>query len=87
MYLKGGLSWWLSGKEPTCQRRRRGIHPWIRKIPWRRKWQPSAVLLPGKSHGRRSLASQSHTQLKDQTTITKLERDRCRMDFGQDLIQ
>ena len=27
-----------------------------RKIPWRREWQPTLVLLPGKSHGRRSLA-------------------------------
>ena len=28
---------------------------WVRKIPWRRKWQPTPVLLPGKPHGRRSL--------------------------------
>ena len=25
--------------------------PWVRKIPWRRKWQPASVFLPGKSHG------------------------------------
>ena len=29
--------------------------PWVRKIPWRRKWQPTPVILPGKSHGQRSL--------------------------------
>ena len=29
--------------------------PWIGKIPWRRKWQPTPVFLPGKSHGRRNL--------------------------------
>ena len=29
---------------------------WVRKIPWRRKWQPTLVFLPGKSHGQRSLA-------------------------------
>ena len=29
-------------------------HPWLRKIPWRRKWQPTPVFLPGKSHGQRS---------------------------------
>ena len=34
----------------------RGSIPWVRKIPWRRQWQPTPVLLPGKSHGRRSLA-------------------------------
>ena len=31
--------------------------PWVGKIPWRRKWQPTAVLLPGKSHEWRSLAA------------------------------
>ena len=29
--------------------------PWVRKIPWERKWQPTPVFLPGKSHGQRSL--------------------------------
>ena len=29
----------------------RGLDPWVRKIPWRRKWQPTLVFLPGKSHG------------------------------------
>ena len=31
----------------------------IRKIPWRRKWQPTQVFLPGKFHGQRSLAGSS----------------------------
>ena len=30
--------------------------PLVVKIPWRRKWQPTPVFLPGKSHGQRSLA-------------------------------
>ena len=46
----------LSGKEPAWQCRRLGFDPWVRKIPWKRKWQPTPVLLPGKSHGRRNLA-------------------------------
>ena len=33
--------------------------PWVRKIPWRSKWQPSPVLLPGKSHGWKSLVGYS----------------------------
>ena len=33
--------------------------PWIRKIPWRRKCQPTPVFLPGESHGQRSLAGYS----------------------------
>ena len=32
---------------------------WVRKIPWSRKWQPTAVFLPGKSHGQRRLTSYS----------------------------
>ena len=31
-----------------------GFSLWVRKIPWRRKWQPTPVFLPGKSHGERS---------------------------------
>ena len=34
---------------------RRGFNPLVGEIPWRRKWQPTPVLLPRKSHGRRSL--------------------------------
>ena len=47
-----------SGKEPTCQCRRGkrcGFDPWIRKIPWRRTWQPTPVSLLGASRGQRSL--------------------------------
>jgi len=43
-----------SGKEPTCQCRRYKrckFDPWVRKIPWRRPWQPTLVFLPGESHG------------------------------------
>ena len=37
--------------------------PWVGKIPWRRKWQPTPVFLPGKSHGERSLAGYSPQQV------------------------
>ena len=37
------------------QYRNPGFDPWVRKIPWRRKWQPTPVFLPGKFHGWRSL--------------------------------
>ena len=33
--------------------------PWVRKVPWRRKWQPTPVILPGKAHGQRSPAGYS----------------------------
>ena len=35
------------------QCRRHGFNPWVGKIPWRTKWQPTPILLPGKSHGQR----------------------------------
>ena len=35
------------------------FNPWIRKIPWRRKWQSILIFLPGKSRGQRSLAGYS----------------------------
>ena len=58
-----------SDKEPTyqCRRHKRhGFDPWIRKIPWRRAWQPTPVFLPEESHEQRSLAGYSqwgHTEL------------------------
>ena len=49
-----------------------GSIPWVRKIPWRRKWQPTPVVLPGKTHGQRSQVSYSpwgHKEL-DMTEAT-----------------
>ena len=46
------LPWWLSGKESACQWR---FDPWVGKILWRRKCQPTLAFLPGKSHRQRSL--------------------------------
>ena len=54
-----GLPRWHSGKESACQSRRCRRHrfnPWVGKITWRRKWQPTTVFLLGKFHGQRSLA-------------------------------
>ena len=56
---KIGTPRWLSGKEFACQCERCGFSPWVRKIPWRRKWQPTPVFLPGKSHGQRRLTGYS----------------------------
>ena len=52
----------LSGKGPACQcrrRRRLGFDPWVGKIPWRRKRQPTPVFLPGEFYGQRSLVGYS----------------------------
>ena len=51
-----------SGKESAVQYRRHRtceFDPWVMKIPWRRKWQPTPVFLHGKFHGQRSLAGYS----------------------------
>ena len=63
---------WTSGKGSTCQRRRcrrHGFDPWVRKIPWRRKWQTAPAFLPGKSQsvclqrvGQDWGQTQTHTQ-------------------------
>ena len=47
---------WLSDKSAgQCRRHRRcRFDPWGGKIPWRRKWQPTPVFLPGESHGQKS---------------------------------
>ena len=50
-----GYSQWLSSEESTCQCRRYRFDTCVRKIPWRRKWQPTAVFLSGKFHGQRTL--------------------------------
>ena len=54
-----GLPWWLSGKESSCQNKRCRFDPWVGKIPWRRRWQPTPVFLPRKSHRQRSLVGSS----------------------------
>ena len=47
-----------SDEEFTCQCRRHkrfSFNPWARKIPWRTAWQLTPKLLPGKSHGQKTL--------------------------------
>ena len=49
-----------SGKESaynTGDIMRRGFDPWVGKVPWRRKWQPTPVFSPGEWHGQKSLQS------------------------------
>ena len=60
------------GKNICLQCRRPGFDPWVGKIPWRRKWQPTPVFLPGKSHGQRSLAGCSPWGCKESDTAAWL---------------
>ena len=66
------LTWCLSGKESTCNVGDMGLIPWVGKIPWRRKWQPTAEFLPEKSHGQRTLGGYtSHRVPKIWTWLSK----------------
>ena len=59
---RAGFPMWHSGKKSAChcrRHKRRGLGPWFRMIPWRRKWQPIPVFLSGKFHGKRRLAAYS----------------------------
>ena len=62
-----GLPWWLRGKESICQCRIYGFDSWVGKIPWRKKWQPTPVFLPGKSHGRGACNPWGHKKLNTAT--------------------
>ena len=79
--IPGSQRWkqsWLSWGGSVVIRlqcRRRGFDPWVRKIPWSWKWQPTPVFLSGKSQWQRSLAGSSSwgsqkswTQLNTETS-------------------
>ena len=58
----------FSGKESICQckrHKRLGFNSWVGKIPWRRKWQPTPVFLPGEFYGQRSLVGYSPRDYKE----------------------
>ena len=59
LYIYKDFPGGASGKESASQCRRHRFDPCVRKIPWRRKWLPTPVFLPGKSHGQRSLVGYS----------------------------
>ena len=62
------------GKASCLQCGRPGFDPWVGKILWRRKWQPTPVLLPGKSHGQRSMVGYSPRGCKESDTTERLHR-------------
>ena len=54
-----GASLWLRGLRVHLRCRRPWFDHWVRKIPWRREWQPTPVFLPGEFCGQRSLVGYS----------------------------
>ena len=51
--------WWFRRWRICLQCMRPGFYSWVRKIPWRRNWQPTPVFLPGEFQGQRILAGYS----------------------------
>ena len=68
----GRVPWWLRGKSVCLQCRRPGFDSWVGKIPWRRKWPPTPVFLPGESHEWRSLVSYSPQGHKELDTTERI---------------
>ena len=82
--LKGW--WWLSGKEFTRNAWKRwGFDPWVRKIPWRKKWQPTPVFWSGKSLGMVGYSPQSLRDL-DMTEVTEHTRKTPKRHVGNALL-
>ena len=82
-HFSGGTS----GKEFACQCRRRGFNPWVRKIPWRKKRQPSPVFLPGESHGQQSLGGYSLWGCKESDRTEAMTCTCCMWNSGPDRHQ
>ena len=73
LYLKKGFSGGSDGKESeTCLQCGRWFEPWVRKIPWSRKWQPDPVFLPGKFHGLSSLGGYSPWGCKESVQFSSV---------------
>ena len=66
------FSCWLRQQRICLQSRRPGSVPWVGKIPWRRKWLPTPLFLPGEFHGQRSLAGYSPWDHKELDTTEQL---------------
>ena len=62
------------------------FHPWVGKIPWRKKWQTISVFLPGKYHGQRRLAGSSPWGCRSRTLLRLNHCSRRIVAFFQMLV-
>ena len=60
--------------------------PWVGKIPWRRKWQSTPGLLPGKSHGQRSLSMYATAHAVAESDTTERDPSFCVIGFLETLL-
>ena len=59
---------------------------WTGKIPWRRKWQPTSVFLPGEFHGQMSLAGYSPCGSKESDTTEQRAHTHTSANYLKDYI-
>ena len=62
--------WWSRSHLQCWRQKKRGFDPWVGKVSWRRKWQPTPVFFPGESYGQRSLAATVRGVTKSQTRLS-----------------
>ena len=72
------MAQWLK-KKIHLQCRRHAFNLWVGKIPWRRKWQPTPVFLPGKTYGQRSLESYSPQGYKRVRHDLVTKKHKCKL--------
>ena len=70
-----GLSRWLCGRESACQCRRHSLDPWVRKSPWRKKWQPTLCSCLGNPMDRGAWWATVHRVPKNQTWFKLLKKN------------
>ena len=68
-----------SGQESACGHNRLRFDPWVGKIPWRRKWQPTPVFSPEESCGQRSLAVYRPWGRKESDTTGQLNKNNIQL--------
>ena len=73
MELLSGFSGGSVVKNLPAHAGEHGFNPWVRKIPWKRKWQPTPVFLPGKLDGQRSMAGYRSWSCKRIGTASQLK--------------
>ena len=89
LLYNNGLSRCLSGKESVCQCRWGKFDIWVGMISWSRKWQPTSLFLPGKSHAQRSLAGYSPWGHKSRiwlSTHSRIQHSTVKQFFSNKII-
>ena len=80
--------WWIRWWRAHLQCRSPRLDPWVRKILWRREWQPVLVSLPWEFHGQRSLKGYSpwghiESAITEQLPHTHTQHSRDQLDYPE----